>query len=264
MKVSSVRILAVIALAVAAGGCTSAKRSAYREAFGKVYYLDGAGNLGYGRDMPEVLASAGFRGDVENITWTTFTGPIGDQLIRFNAEQNAKKLTKQIARYRRRHSETPLYVIGLSAGTGVGVWAVEALPADTMVDDMVLLGSSLSSDYDMTKCLKHVKGKVYVLSSSRDAVLTGFLQVLPTIDGQWFVRPAGLAGMKPPAGAPMETIELYKKKIVNIPWEPPFERLGNAGGHTDGTSQRFVRHYIARKLLGIGSDEGAKTDKEKE
>lgn len=244
-------IVVGITVAIAAAGCGLGTRNPRLEPYGKIYYLDGAGNIGYGRDMPRMLHDAGFDGDVVNITWTSFTGPLGDQLIRINAREKAKMLAKKMIKYRRRYSQTPLHVIGLSAGTGVSVWSVEALPPGMTVDNMVLLGSSLSSTYDMTHCLRRVEGKVYVLVSARDVVLIGFVPVTGTIDGQWFVQPAGLIGLVPPAGSSPETIRLYREKIVNIDWEPGFARLGNIGGHTDGTSRRFVKEYIAPELLGI-------------
>lgn len=225
----------------------------YWERYGKVYYLDGAGNLGYGEDtVPKALHAVGFRGDIEIVTWTSYTGPLGDQLIRANARNRAETLTKRIVDYRRRYPDTPIYIIGLSAGTGVAVWAVESLPREMKVDTLVLLSSSLSTNYDMTRCLRHVKNKVYVLSSSRDAVLKAFIPVTGTIDGSHFVEPAGLVGLYPASRAKAEQIDLYREKIVNIPWRPSFERLGNAGGHTDGTSLAFVKYYIAPKLLGLG------------
>jgi len=225
----------------------------YWERYGKVYYLDGAGNLGYGQEtVPRALKAAGFRGDIENFSWTSYTGPLGDQMIREQARWRSKSLTKRIIDYRKRYPNTPIYIIGLSAGTGVGVWAVEKLPNNIKVDSLVLLGSSLSTNYDMTKCLTHVNGKVFVIHSPNDAILKGFIPVTGTIDGAYFTDPAGLVGLYPSPRASRDQINLYKEKVVNIPWRASFERLGNAGGHTDGTSYQFVRSYIAKKLLGIG------------
>jgi len=255
------KALAVAVLVMVVGaGCQSASRTRQFEQFGKAYYLDGAGNLGFGHEtVVQGLRQAGVAGDVENIIWTTFTGPLGDQLIRVNARLRAKDLTRKIVEYKQRHPDAPVYVIGLSAGTGVATWAVESLPDAMQIDTMVLLGSSLSSGYDMSKALTHVRDKVHVIYSPRDAVLTGFIPVTGTIDGQYLVEPAGLVGMRAPGGASSEAQALYSEKINNIPWCPAFERLDYAGGHTDGTSFRFVRHYIGPKLLNVGHTASAAT-----
>ena len=247
------KIISIGLVFVFVAGCADTRKPNRWERYGKVYYLDGAGNLGFGQDtVPRALRAAGYRGDFEPVIWTSFSGPLGDQVIRINARIKADELSKRIIRYRRRFPNTPVYIIGLSAGTGVAVWAVENLPNGMMIDDMVLLGSSLASNYDMTKCLRHVKGKVYVLYSSRDAILTGFIPLTGTIDGSYFVQPAGLIGLYPPDRASSETRQLYRAKVVNIGWRPSFERYGYAGGHTDATSYAFVKYFIAPKLLGIG------------
>jgi hypothetical protein len=264
----SFRIVFVIITISVIGGCTlpidvmrrlnsdqSQKRSIYWEKYGKVFYLDGAGNLGFGQEtLPRALRSAGFKGDVENIIWTTHTGPLGDQMIRVNARLRSDELTKKIVKYRRKYPDAPVYIIGLSAGTGVAVWGVENLPSDITVDTIVLLGSSLSTHYKMIRCMRHVANKIYVIYSPNDAVLRGFIPVTGTIDGAYLTEPAGLVGLYPSRNLRRVERDMYREKIVNIPWRPVFERLGYAGGHTDATSEDFVRYYIAPKLLGIGKE----------
>ena len=244
-------VLITVLLPLVTTGCFREKFKVTRaDRFGKIYYLDGAGNLGFGTDtVDQGLRAAGFRGDVEVFRWTTYTGPLGDQLIRQNARLRSKRLTKRIVHYRKRFPHTPLSIIGLSAGTGVATWAIEALPRDMMIDNLVLLGSSLSSTYDMTECLSHVTGKIYVVYSDRDAVLIGFIPVTGTIDGQYLVSPAGQVGLRVPNSGDRG---LYREKVVNIPWRPRFENYGYTGGHTDATSTGFIRHVVAPTMLGIG------------
>jgi pimeloyl-ACP methyl ester carboxylesterase len=232
-------------------------KASYWERYGKVYYLDGAGNLGFGSDtVPRALRACGFRGDVEDIIWTSYTGPLGDQMIRINARLRSEQMTKTITEYREKYPQTPLYILGLSAGSGVAIWAVENLPDGVMVDDIVLLGSSLSTNYDVTRALKHVKGKIYVFSSPNDKILKTFIPVTGTIDGEYFVQPAGLVGLYPPDTISADGLRMYREKVVNIPWKPVFSRLGNDGGHTEGTSYRFLRYYILPKVLRISEENG--------
>jgi len=212
------------------------------EKFGKTYYLDGAGNWGFGAtEIARALKEAGYEGSFEVYMWTTSFNPAIDQVNRPLAHLRAAFLADKIAQYLKRYPDNDVNIIALSAGTGVAVWAIEALPDDLKVNNVVLLGSSLSSNYDMSKALKHIKGKVYVYYSPHDAVLSGPVKILGTIDGRYDVPAAGLVGLHPPGGG--------QGKIVNIPWRAEYAKFGWAGGHTDCTSLPFVKRFIAKHIV---------------
>jgi hypothetical protein len=105
----------------------------------------------------------------------------------------------------------------------------------------VLLGSSLSANYDVRKALKHMTGKIYVYHSRDDAVLDGAVKVVGTIDGAIGADSAGLVGLKPPAG--------MEHRIVNTGWSSRWLALGWAGGHTDCTNELFVRREISTHIV---------------
>lgn len=248
-----VPLTAIAVLAVSSiSGCSDVRTDPSlrgNEQLGKVYYLDGAGNLGFGvRTVPEGLRRADYRGDYEPIVWTTFTGPLGDQIIRVNAHLQADKFRQKIQKYMRRYPGRPVNIIALSAGTGVAVWALEGLRQDEKIDNLVMLGSSLSNNYDMTEALRHISGKVYVFWSPKDPILNSFAKLTGSIDGQ-FGDTAGLTGLFPPERASDKVAELYKQKVQNIRWRPAFEAYGYTGNHTDATSAAFVRSYIAPRLF---------------
>ena len=76
MRLSTIWILSVCLLSGCGGLLGNSKGSmpTYFERYGKVYYLDGAGNLGYGQDtVPKALRVAGFKGDIEIFQWTSYT-----------------------------------------------------------------------------------------------------------------------------------------------------------------------------------------------
>jgi hypothetical protein len=132
-------------------------------------------------------------------------------------------------------------IVGLSAGTGVAIWALEDLKPEYKVDTVVLLGSSLAHNYDVGKALKRVKGKIYVYYSPNDIILAGPMKVFGTIDGKFAVDGAGAVGLHTPRG---------QERVVNIPWRSAFRQYGYSGGHTDSTSPRFVKAFLAPQLLG--------------
>ncbi len=228
-----------LALAAALAGCAGPPRPAER--FGKTFYLDGAGNWGFGAStVPAGLQQAGYRGDVEIYIWTTSLNPLIDQLNIVGAKIRAAALSNRIKRYRREYPQNQLNVIALSAGTGVAVWAVEGLEPDTEINNLVLLGSSLSHDYDVRKALRNMTGNIYVYHSPHDAILAG-VTVIGTIDGKRGVHPAGLVGLDPPPG--------LGRRVINIPWHRKYITYGWTGSHTDCTTESFIRRVIAKHVM---------------
>ena len=228
----------VLALCAAlAGGCE--KRGA-AEKFGKTFYLDGAGNWGFGAaEVPVGLQQAGYNGDVELYVWTMSLNPLVDQLNIGGAKLRALALARKIEDYHQRYPQNTINVIALSAGTGVATWAVEDLHG-AKIGNLVLLGSSLSHDYDMRAALRNMTGRIYVYHSVHDSVLET-VKIVGTIDGKRGVDSAGLVGLSPPRG--------LEHRVVNIAWDRSWLRLGWAGAHTDCTNQRFVRHEISKHIL---------------
>ncbi len=233
---SAVAAVAMILIA----GCQSSNPKA--EPFGKTYYLDGAGNLGFGTaQVPRGLQKAGYQGDVEVFIWTMSLNPLIDQLnILGAAEAAGRRLAERIKDYKERFPQNGVNIIALSAGTGVAVWACENLDSRSRIDNLVLLGSSLSHNYDMSKALANVNRNVYVYHSPHDSVL-GSVELLGTIDRKIGVKSAGQVGLRPPGGA--------GGKIVNTPWSEDWRNVGWAGGHTDCTSEKFVEQEIAKRIL---------------
>lgn len=211
------------------------------EEFGKTYYLDGAGNWGFGvSEVPAGLRAAGYQGSVEVYIWTSSFNPAIDQVNITGNKLRASILSGKINDYLRRHPDKDVNIIALSAGTGLATWAVEGLSSNHKINNLVLLGSSLSYNYDMTDALAHVKGKVYVYYSAHDEVLTTGAQALGTVDRK-FVDGAGLRGLHPNGR--------NSPRIVNIGWTSRYSALGWTGAHTDATSQAFVQREIAPRIL---------------
>lgn len=229
-------ILMMIA-GLAATGCTSALTEKAR--FGLTYYCPGAGNIDGGdTNVKRGLQSAGYKGDVASIFWTIGFNPAIDQTLRFNARLAAAKLAREIEAYVDKYPGRPVNLVGLSAGTGIAVWALEDLKPGYKVDNVVLLGSSLWYRYDLAAALQRVKGRIYNYYSGQDPVLAGPMKVFGTIDGVLLDHGAGAVGFQP-----------SRERVVNIPWRPEFERLGYHGGHMDSTAPQFVRAIIAKHLL---------------
>lgn len=230
-------ILGVALLCSIVTGCTGGGQA---EPFGKTFYVGGASNLDlFGNGVPEGLRAAGYRGDVRNFVWTISFNPLVDQLVTVNAKARAGLLSQNMERYHQRYPQNEINVIALSAGTGVAIWAIEDLKR-ARANNVILLGSSLSHDYDVSQALRHIKGKIYVYYSSYDAVLEA-VEIVGTIDGKRGAKSAGQVGLKAPRGA--------EDRIVNVPWQRSYMRYGWAGGHTDCVNDRFIRYVVGPLIV---------------
>jgi pimeloyl-ACP methyl ester carboxylesterase len=212
---------------------------------GITFYCPGAGNIDFGdQGVRAGLEAAGYRGQVATVVWTVSFNPAIDQAVKINARAGAAQLARAIERYIDEYPGRPVNVVGLSAGTGVAVFALERLGPKYKVDNVVLLASSLSYDYDVGPALQRVKGRIYNYYSSKDAVLAGPMKVFGTIDGRFGVDGAGAVG-------------LYAAKkndrVVNVRWRPDYQRYGYYGGHLDVTAPEFVRAELSSHILASGA-----------
>ena len=228
--------IAGLSMVAAVSGCSDAK-----EQFGRTWYIDGAGNWGFGAlDVPIGLEEAGYKGRVTNHRWSLTLNPALDQTLRFLAKGSGKVLGSEITSYLKRNPDADANVIALSAGTGVGVWAIESVSPPYKVNNFIMLGSSLSSRYDMRKALKNMKGNVYVYYAASDPVLTGPVRALGTIDGT-FQDSAGLVGLRNRQNPP--------GRIKNIGWTRKYTRYGWTGGHADCVTKRFVKAVLSKRIV---------------
>jgi pimeloyl-ACP methyl ester carboxylesterase len=232
-----------LVLTAALGGCVSPFGP--KAEHGITFYCPGAGvDLG-DAGVREGLERAGYQGQVARATWSVSFNPAVDQTVRVIARQGGKRLAACIQEYMDRYPGREVNIVGLSAGTGVAVWALEALRSGYQVNNVVLIASSLYCEYDVSRALRSIKGRIYNYYSASDAVLAGPMKVFGTIDGVYLQDAAGAVGLRVPPGS---------DRVVNIPWRPEFERYGYYGGHVDGTNPSFVCHEIARYVVKSAAD----------
>ncbi|HKQ48255.1 MAG TPA: hypothetical protein VJZ71_09325 [Phycisphaerae bacterium] len=245
--------LRLVVLLTAAGtqGCSMAEPDrAERMTRGYLYYCDGAGGGGlvsnWAGGVRSGLAEAGYNGAGEIFRWNTGFGVYADQVSSVEyKQQKAKELANEIVAYQAKYPGAAVHLMGLSAGTAVVAYALEALPPQASVDNVVMLSGSLSSTHNLTNALRRVKGKMYIFTSQRDEVLLALVPFAGTADRTSADSGTiGLNGARLPRTATSEAREQYRK-IVTIPWNPQFERYGNRGGHTDTVAAPFVQQFVA-------------------
>ncbi len=211
------------------------------ERFGRTWYLDGAGNWGFGvSEMVYGLRKAGYKGQVSAFMWSMTMSPVADQVLKPLAGLGAARLAGNIEDYIRRFPNNEVNVVGLSAGAGVVLRAVEHIKPPNKINNMILLAASVSSEYDVRPVVKNMKGKIYVYYSSHDAMLAGPVRVLGAFGERKGEEPAGLVGLRCAEAG---------DRVVNIGWNPRFEKFGWSGSHTSCTSEAFVQYVLSDHIL---------------
>ena len=118
------------------------------------------------------------------------------------------------------------------------------------VDTVVLLGASISKNYDLTEMLKRVKGKMHIYTSAHDMAVGIYMAFTGTSDRKYFDKGATIQGFVLPEGANAETRRLYADKIVTTKWNKDFKREGDHGHHYDNIKMEFIRDHIAPLFMG--------------
>lgn len=235
--------MAVAALLLIAGaGCGPSFGP--RAQHGITFYCPGIGNTDFGdRGVRNGLELAGYRGQVVTFNWTLapIVGVV-DQALRVNARLRSRILARYIREYIEDYPGRPVNIIGISAGTGVAIWALEHLDPKYKVDNVVLLASILHHGYDVSPALRRVRGAIYNYHSPYDAILAGPMKLVGTIDGVFGDDGAGAVGLRVPPGA--------AGRVINVAYRNDFQQFGYYGGHTDSTSPQFVRHVLSRHVIG--------------
>lgn len=255
--------LAVCRLVVAVAGLVPLTGCTWMTQFGssdlglersKTFFVGGAGAIGALAgtfEVPAGLRKAGYDGAIEVFGWQAYLGDaLRDQVDRERNLVEARRLSDRIEEYRREHPGRPVYIIALSAGTGIATWALESLPARPQVERVVFLSSSLSNLYDLGPALIRVRSGLYNFYSDDDPVLGVLMQGVGTVDRSTLIGPAaGLRGVATPPTASPQTAALYEALVRNQPYRKEYARFGYNGLHADSISEPFITAVVAPVLL---------------
>jgi pimeloyl-ACP methyl ester carboxylesterase len=221
---------------------------------GCIFYMDGAGGgtekSNYAAGVVSGMLDAGYDGAGELVAWETGKGLVADQDASVAYKRTkARKAADMILDYRKAHPEAPASILGFSAGSAEAVFALEALPEGEHVHHVVLLGASISRDYDLTEALKRVKHKVHIITSTHDNMLGLAMKFSGTADRKFHDPGAGIKGFVLPPNASEETRRLYAAKIVVIPYSKDWRKDGDKGHHFDNVKEDFIRDHVAPLLI---------------
>ena len=218
---------------------------------GYLYYLDGAGGgtakNNWAGGVKEGLFEAGYKGAGEMVSWETGKGLLADQDASVKYKRSmAEQVPPKVLQYQKDYPGAPVHLLGFSAGTGECIYALEELPLPAQVDNVVLLGTSIGRDHDMTEALKRVKGKVYVFLSTHDQMIGLATEISGTTDRKRDDPSAGIKGFSLPPNASEETRGFYALKLIYIPYSKEFKQDGDRGHHFDNVKMEFIRDHVAK------------------
>jgi hypothetical protein len=232
--------LMMLALAAMAGSSCGATND-------YLLHLPGiAGDKQIDRAVNRGIKEGGFDGTIVTYDWTE-NDPGMDALVAWPRNQKeAKIVSEKIAKQRAAMpADAKFYLLGHSGGTGIAIWALEDLPDNVTVNTVVLMSPAVSPNYDLTRALKHVTGKVYVFSSLTDVIVLGVGTTLfGTIDGVK-TDAAGRVGFhQPPQADPAQY-----KKLVPMPYDTSWFKYGDVGDHIGGMRESFGKNVLAPLIL---------------
>lgn len=226
-----------LALTLSAAGCAEPQAGAV------IYYCDGAGwdNAG---PVEAGLRSAGYDGRFETFSWSSYLGPAHDHFVNARSKWVARRLSHKIEKARALDADSPIHVIGLSAGTAVVLSALEQLSDSVCVNHVILFSPSVAAKHDLTKALQHVRGRLYATHSPHDGMLALLLINADGLGGP----PAGRVGFQLPTKATKDTRAAYRR-VINLPWQPSYVAYDCDGGHTSVTRRKYVKAVIGPRIL---------------
>lgn len=221
---------------------------------GCIFYMDGAGGgtdkSNYAAGVVAGMLDAGYTGAGELVTWETGNGLIADQDASVEYKRSkAAQAAASILKYKTKYPDAPVGILGFSAGTAEAVFALEALPESVQVEHVVLLGASISRDYDMTQALKRAK-RLTIITSTHDRMLKILMPLSGTADRKFHDPGAGIKGFVLPTGASSATRRLYAEKIVTIHYSKEFRKDEDKGHHFDNVKEDFIRDQVAPIFTG--------------
>ena len=215
---------------------------------GLVICLGGAGGASIEVNrLRKGLYKGGVEYALEQFRWSR-GNLLKDQTDLQENRRRAGQLARRIEAYRCDYPDRPLYLIGLSAGTGILVWSLEALQPGYCVDGAVLIASSLDSGYDLTGALEHTTIWMHSFYSLTDPVLGVGVTFAGTVDRRQGPS-GGMVGFKPPEDSNEHTRDLYKRKFTQHPWRPADVFRGHIGGHHGASNPAFVSKRIAPLMI---------------
>jgi pimeloyl-ACP methyl ester carboxylesterase len=198
------------------------------------------------------LRDGGYDGALDVYDWTGEDPGLPSLFAYKRNQAEAQKVADLITDHVHKNPGDRIILTGHSGGTGIAVWALEKLPADVKIDEVILLASALSPTYDLSKALSHVTGHCYSFCSENDVLVLGAgTKMFGTIDGVK-TEAAGHFGFIQPAAAD----PLQYAKLIQKPYDKSYLQYHNVGDHIGCMVRPFTHAIVAPLVAPTAADAG--------
>jgi pimeloyl-ACP methyl ester carboxylesterase len=216
-----------------------------------VFVADGAGNYQYASKLLRTaIHDSGAPLDVITFVWSHgYKRCLLDQMDLPHAREQGRLLAEVVLAYRHDHPDARIHLLGHSAGSMVILTATEYLPPGT-VDCVVLLGPSVSCNYDVRPALRCARGSVEVHYSSHDWMYLGLCTSLVGCADRRYCGASGRKGFV--LTIESEADEALLPHLRQHPWQATDRELGNNGGHYGAYQPAYLQARVLPVLLGGG------------
>lgn len=213
-------------------------------------HLPGIGGLmNIDRSLTSGLLQGGIDADLQIYDWTGADRGLASLTNVKRHEEQSTIVAKLIEQRLKAQPDAHVILTAHSAGTGIAVWALEKLPEDMKIDELVLIASALSPDYDLSRALRHVKNRAYAFNSELDVIVLGAgCRTMGTVD-RVKTDAAGRVGFRVPQDP---AVAGQYGKFVQYPYDPDWMRFRNNGEHIGPMMRPFAREVIAAVIQGRG------------
>lgn len=214
-----------------------------------VFVADGAGNYQMASKMLRAAAlEVGAPLEVDTFVWSHgYKKVLPDQVDFAYARAQGLNLADLLVAFRQQHPEARIHLVGHSAGSMVVLSAAEHVPPGT-IENIVLLGPSVSCEYDIRPALRCVRCGLEVHYSSRDWIYLGLCTKLVGCADRRHSGASGRYGFTLTVECPED--QQLLPRLHQHPWQPEDRLLGNDGGHYGAYQPEYLKARVLPVLLG--------------
>lgn len=228
---------------VAVSQSTSIQHTATNAESGTLVMIPGiVGQVSDLAGMRDGLCDAGLRMRIEIIPWETSAFQPIKNLTDYQANlDRAARIADRLTQLKRGCPERPLCLLGNSGGGGLAILAVEMLPEDVVLDQLILTAAAVSNDYDLFRVRPQCRSIVNFYSRM-DGIVGWGTSLFGTIDRKNTLS-AGHCGFLSPEG-----VLRVEDGLIQIEYNTAWARLGHDGSHLGYRSRKWAEVVLSEWL----------------